>query len=110
MYFSFYTLNKIDIMSKSQIKSPNSGNENKNVDKIPQKMPRKRKTAKQLVTQHLKDPNHVITDQDLQNVNIESSVSSDTTHDPLTIPESHERPKDEGKDHPIATPWDVLKD
>lgn len=98
-------------MNKSQNTPHNSGNEKKNVDKIPQRTGRKpkaTKTAQQLVETHMKDPNHVITDEDLKSVKIDTTIPTDEAHQPLDIPADDNRPKDEDKDHRFKTPWDVL--
>ena len=98
-------------MPRSKNTPHKSGNEKKNVDKIPQtpaKRTRKTKTAKQLVSTHLKDENHVITDEDLKSIKIETTVDSDTAHQVLDIKSDDERPKDEDKDHRFKTPWDVI--
>lgn len=90
-------------------KIPNkSGNEKKNVDKIPQRKDKKDKTAKELVDQHMSDEDHIITDEDLKNVDIDTSTTAETAHKPLDIPADDDRPKDEDKDHRFKTPWDVL--
>jgi hypothetical protein len=97
-------------MSKSENTPPKSGNEKKNVDKIPQRTRKTRapKTASQLVDTHMKDPNHVITDEDLKSVTIDTTLPQDGAHQPLEIKPDDERPKDEDKDHRFKTPWDVL--
>ena len=67
-------------------------------------------TAKQIVKRHIKDKNDVITEDDMTNVRIVSSLPKDKAHQPLPISAKSERPKDEDKDNKIATPWDVISE
>ena len=46
----------------------NSGNEEQTGDKIPQKKGKKGKTAKELMTDHISDEEHVITDEEFKNI------------------------------------------
>ena len=95
-------------MSKSE-KLPNkSGNEKKNVDKNPQRKVKKDKSAKELVDKHMSDEDHIISEEDLKNVTIDTTTEGETAHKPLDIPADDDRPKDEDKDHRFKTPWDVL--
>jgi hypothetical protein len=66
-------------------------------------------TAKQIVNRHIKDENDIITEDDMTNVKIDSSVPKDKAHRPLPISADTERPKDEDKDNNSTTPWDVIK-
>ena len=85
-----------------------SGNEKKNVDKNPQKKKNKGDSAKDLVDKHMSNEDHIITDEDLKNVTIDTTIEGETAHKPLDISSDDERPKDEDKDHRFKTPWDVL--
>ena len=69
---------------------------------------KKGKTAKELMTRHISKEDDVISDEDFKNLNIEIDTSGDVTHEPLDIPESSDRPKDEDKDPKVVTPWDVI--
>jgi hypothetical protein len=74
------------------------------------KSPGKRLTAKQIVNRHIKIKDDVISEEDMKNVKIDSSVPKDKAHRPLKISSSKKRPKDEDKDPNIATPWDVINE
>ena len=67
-------------------------------------------TAKQIVKRHILDENDVITEDDMTNVKIVSSLPKDKAHQPLSISADTERPKDEDKDNKTATPWDVISE
>lgn len=95
-------------MNKAEKTTPKSGNDRQNGDKIPQSKSKKPKTAKDLMTSHITDKNHVITDEEFKNVSTDVTLDVDTAHEPLEIENKKDRPKDEGKDHPYTTPWDVL--
>ncbi len=96
-------------MSKS-VKTPSKQGIAKTGEKIPQKSRTGRKTPKQIVDKHIKDKNDVITEEDFKNVQLDLGVNSETTHEPLDLPDNSERPKDEGKDHNKVTPWDVISE
>src|SRR5215213_2166786 len=98
-------------MNKSEKSLDKSGNQKQSGDKIPQesgKTDKKSKTAKELISSHLKDQKHVITDEEFKELDVTASVNSDSSHEPLEIESNKERPKDEAKDHHTKTPWDVL--
>ena len=57
---------------------------------------------------HMSNEKDVITDEDLKNLDLDTSLQSDVAHEPLELKENPNRPKDESKDHHIKTPWDVL--
>lgn len=65
-------------------------------------------TAKQIVNRHIQNKNDKITEHDMMNVKIDSSLPKDKAHQPLDITADNERPKDEDKDHKFTTPWDVI--
>lgn len=65
-------------------------------------------TTKQIVNRHIQNKNDKITEDDMMNVKIDSSLPKDAAHQPLPISADTERPKDEDKDHKITTPWDVI--
>ncbi len=67
-------------------------------------------TAKQIVNRHIQNKNDIITEADMMNVTIDSSLPKDKAHQPLAITADTERPKDEDKDHRITTPWDVINE
>jgi len=65
-------------------------------------------TAKQIVSRHIQNKDDTIKEDDMKNVEIDSSLPTDNAHQPLDISNDGERPKDEDKDHKIETPWDVI--
>jgi hypothetical protein len=65
-------------------------------------------TAKQIVDRHIQNKDDVITEDDIRNVKIDSSLPADQAHEPLEISNDTERPKDEDKDNKTITPWDVI--
>ena len=67
-------------------------------------------TAKQIVSRHIQNKNDVITEDDMMNVTIDSSLPKDKAHQPLPITADTERPKDEDKDNRTTTPWDVISE
>jgi hypothetical protein len=77
-------------------------------EKIPQSSSTKRKTPKQVMSHHIKDKNHVISEEEFKNLKTGADLTTDTAHDPLELPEDKTRPKDEDKDPKIVTPWDVI--
>jgi len=89
----------------------------KSINNKDDKNPVKRKTSKkgskttaEIIKRHLSDENDKITEEDLKDVKIITSLPHDTAHDPLPIEEGKERPKDENKDHTMITPWDVINE
>jgi hypothetical protein len=84
------------------------GNVEQSGERIPQKKGKKGKTAHEIMSRQISDQKAVITDEEFKNLNIE--VDADNSHKPLEIPDNPERPKDEEKDHPFMTPWDVIKE
>lgn len=97
-------------MSKSTKSQVGAGNAEQTGAKIPQKPSKKGKTPKQLMTRQVHDEKAVITDEEFKEVNLDITANADTAHEPLVIKDDPDRPKDEGKDHPVVTPWDVLKE
>ena len=67
-------------------------------------------TAEQIVRRKVRDKNTKITEDDMKNVRIDSSLPEDEAHQPLPIPSKSERPKDEDKDNKMSTPWDVISE
>ena len=66
------------------------------------------KTVKALRDRHMKDKDHVITDEDMKNLELENEpVDRSTSHTPK-ISRKKNRPKDEDKDPKVITPWDVI--
>lgn len=66
----------------------------------------KGKTPKQLVKKHIEDEKDIISEDEFKNMEIGPDVQDDK--EPLKIDDDKERPKDEGKDSPMNTPWDVI--
>lgn len=97
-------------MSKSEKKGSGSGEVEKSVEKNPQKSGAKGKTPKQIMSRHIKDKNDVISEEEFKNMDLDTSVSNDTSHEQLEIPKNHNHPKDEDKDPKIVTPWDVINE
>ena len=68
------------------------------------------KTVKQLKDLHLKDKNHVITNEEIKNLDLNlNNPETETSHTP-NIPNTRKRPKDEDKDEKTITPWDIVKE
>jgi len=90
-------------------KSAKKPTDKKDVKKVPQKRSNG-KTVKQLKELHLKDKNHVITTEEIKNLDLElNTPERETSHTP-DIPNDSQRPKDEDKDSKMITPWDVVKE
>ena len=66
------------------------------------------KTSKEIVKRHLKNKNDKISEDDLKNLKIDTSIPKDKAHEPLPITSNKDRPKDAEKDNTIITPWDVI--
>ena len=96
-------------MSKSSKSTPVTGKTKKSVDNIPQDSRKEGKTSRDLMNRHISNENDVITDEEFKNMEIDTSIQADTAHEILEIENDPDRPKDEGKDHPMVTPWDVIK-
>lgn len=80
----------------------------KTVENIQQKPSSKSLSAKQIVKRHMEDKNALITEDDMKNVKIDSSLPSED--DPLLFPLETERPKDAVKDKETTTPWDIINE
>ena len=67
-------------------------------------------TTKQIVNRHIQNKNDKITEDDMMNVKIDSSLPIDSSVQPLPVSDDNERSKneDEDKDNRITTPWDVI--
>lgn len=95
-------------MSKS-IKEQQKLEEEKNtVEKITQKSIIKGRTTEEMMNKHVHDEKDVITDEDFKNLKIDLKLPTDEAHQPLSISNDPDRPKDEDKDPKIMTPWDVI--
>ena len=81
---------------------------NEKTNSLQKKSSTKGQTAKQIVKRHIRDKSDIIKEEDMKNVEIDSSLPTDNAHQPLRISNDDERPKDEDKDHKIETPWDVI--
>jgi hypothetical protein len=84
---------------------------NKKIERTPGQRKRK-STVKEKVRQHLKDKNHVITDEDLREVVIgPEAVDIDAAregHPEEKIDNAAEEMKNEVPENKKTTPWDVL--
>jgi hypothetical protein len=80
----------------------------KTANSVQKKSSPKGQTAKQIVKRHIRDKSDIIKEDDMKNVEIDSSLPTDYAHQPLPITNDDERPKDEDKDHKIETPWNVI--
>jgi len=69
----------------------------------------KGKTAKQIMSRHIRDKNDIITDEEFKELKVGLYDSTDTEHERIELPGGNERPKDEDKDPEILTPWDLIK-
>jgi len=67
-------------------------------------------TSIEIVKKKIRNKNDVITEEVMKNVRIDSSVPRDKAHEPLPIPNTTDRPKDEDKDNKMSTPWDVISE
>ena len=65
-------------------------------------------TTKQIVNRHIQNKNDKITEDDMMNVKIDSSLPIDSSVQPLPVSVDNERSKDEDKDNRITIPWDVI--
>jgi hypothetical protein len=73
------------------------------------KIKKKGKTVKQLRDLHMRDRNHIITNEEMQSLELDTdNPHTNTSHTP-DISDDSERPKDEDKDPKIITPWDLVK-
>jgi hypothetical protein len=81
----------------------------KDGEKITQKNGKQGKTPKEVVDEHIRDKNDVITEEEFKNLDLNLDSPGDVSHKPLDIPESSERPKDGSKDRGKITPWDVIE-
>jgi hypothetical protein len=88
----------------------NSPKKETTVNKVQKKPLSKGLTPKQIVKRHIQNENDLITEDDMKNVKIDSSLQSDQAHQPLEISSDTERPKDEDKDNKTRTPWDVISE
>ena len=95
-------------MSKSVKQTSIVEDGKKNVEKVPRKSGKSGKTAKQIMSRHIKDKNDVITDEEFKDLDVVVDITKDSAHQPLDIPENPEHPKDEDKDPKIITLWDVI--
>ncbi|MEO6611715.1 MAG: hypothetical protein ABIT05_02240 [Chitinophagaceae bacterium] len=92
-------------MSKSNKKVPD-----KNVAGAkPGKPGSKGKTASEIMSSHISDKNHIITDEEFKELNLDTEAPGNKSGEATIISRKHNRPKDEDKDPETLTPWDVLK-
>jgi hypothetical protein len=63
------------------------------------------KSTEALTKRHLKDKNDKITDDDIRNIQIDTSVDRDEV-----IPLNKKRAHDADKDNPKSTPWDIISE
>ena len=92
--------------------SPKAGGKS-SLEKDGKGFPKKKKkgmTVKQLRDIHLKDKDHVITDQEMKDLELDLTVPDTSTAHTPEIADDKERPKDEDKDPKIITPWDTIKE
>ncbi len=73
------------------------------------KIKKKGTTTKQLRDLHLKDKNHIVTDEEMKNLEIHTDAPDTSTSHTPDIADDDKRPKDEDKDPEIITPWDLIK-
>jgi hypothetical protein len=92
-------------MSKSTKKIPQKNGK----EKEPEKPRSKGKTAREIISQHIRDKNHVITDEEFKALNLDTDAPGNQSGEPTVIPKNRKRPGDEDKDPEILTPWDLLK-
>jgi hypothetical protein len=95
-------------MEKPVKKNTRNTKSGKTGEKIPQRKGGKGKTPSEIMSRHIQDEKAVITDEEFKNLETGADVTDDSKHEPLDLPEDHNRPKDEDKDPRIVTPWDVI--
>jgi hypothetical protein len=66
-------------------------------------------TIKQLRDLHLKDKHHIVTDDEINNLDMDAPIPGISTSHTPAIPDDKERPKDEDKDPEILIPWDLIQ-
>jgi len=72
------------------------------------------KTTKQLMRIHLQDKGHKITDEDIENLDLDldhvekDPAPVDVTPEDLVVPENPDAPKDGDEHKKHITPWDVI--
>lgn len=71
---------------------------------------KKGKTAKELVSRHIRNEKDVITEEEFKEMVIETGLPDEEGTEPLEIPAQKNRPKDEEKDNATMTPWDVISE
>ncbi len=71
---------------------------------------KKRITVKQLREKHMKDKNHVITDEEMKDLKLDLEKPDKSTSHTPDLPDDKNRPKDEDKDPKIITPWNLIED
>ena len=69
---------------------------------------KKTESVKALRDKHLSDKNHVITDEEMKDLDVEHTPPDRSTSHTPKIPNKKNRPKDEDKDPKILTPWDTI--
>jgi hypothetical protein len=69
---------------------------------------KKKKTVKELRDKHLSDKSHVITEQEVGELDLDIDKPDRTSSHVPDLPEDKDRPRDEDKDPKIITPWDVV--
>ena len=69
---------------------------------------KKTKTVKALRDKHMADKTHVITDQDIKELELDIDKPDRVTSHVPDLPDDKDRPRDEDKDPKIVTPWDVI--
>ncbi len=69
---------------------------------------KKTKSVKALRDKHLKDKDHVITDEEMKDLDLDTGHPDTSTAHTPKLPVGTNRPKDEDKDPKIVTPWDVI--
>lgn len=94
-------------MSKQDRKKTDASQEQKPVKKHSDKPRKAGRTPHEVMSQHIRDKDDVITEEDFKNLVIGTEVN-DTAEEPLEISSDTERPKDEDKDPAIITPWDLV--
>ena len=67
-------------------------------------------TTTEIINKKIRNKNAVITEEDMKNVKIDPLLPHDKAHEPLPIPNTSDRPKDEDKDNKVATPWNVISE
>ena len=93
----------------SMSKSTKNVSDKKETGQKPEKPRSKGKTASEIMGRHIRDKNDIITQEEFNELNLDTDAPGNKSGQPTVIPKNRNRPKDEDKDPETLTPWDVIK-